>query len=82
VFHSRSLTRLKVQILPAPRMLQGFLKRMLTDVILRARGLGRSYRMGEVEVVALHENSLEIARSESIEPLGPTDGRCVSEHHT
>ncbi len=40
--------------------------------IFRARGLGKVYRTGEVEVVALRDVDLDIARGEFIVLLGPS----------
>ncbi len=40
--------------------------------VFRTRGLGKSYRTGEVEVRALHQVDLEIARGEFIVLLGPS----------
>ena len=42
------------------------------DVIFRVQGLGKTYRTGEVEVRALHDVDLEIARGEFIVLLGPS----------
>ena len=42
------------------------------DAVFRARGLGKVYRMGEVEVVALRDIDLEIRRGEFIVLLGPS----------
>ena len=42
------------------------------DVVFRAQGLGKTYRTGEVEVRALHDVDLEIARGEFIVLLGPS----------
>ena len=41
-------------------------------VVFRARGLGKVYRTGEVEVVALRDVDLDIARGEFIVLLGPS----------
>jgi len=40
--------------------------------VFRARGLGKSYRTGEIEVRALHDVDLEIGRGEFIVLLGPS----------
>ena len=40
--------------------------------VFRTRGLGKSYRTGEVEVRALHDVELEIRRGEFIVLLGPS----------
>jgi putative ABC transport system ATP-binding protein len=40
--------------------------------LFRTRGLGKVYRTGEVEVVALHDVDLDIARGELIVLLGPS----------
>ena len=40
--------------------------------IFRARGLGKVYRSGEVEVVALHDVDLDIDRGEFLVLLGPS----------
>ncbi len=42
------------------------------DIVFRAQGLSKVYRTGEVEVVALSEVSLEIARGEFVVLLGPS----------
>ena len=42
------------------------------DPVFRARNLSKIYRTGEVEVVALHDVTLEIARGEFIVLLGPS----------
>ena len=44
----------------------------LAEVMFRARGLGKTYRTGEVEVRALHDVDLDIARGEFIVLLGPS----------
>jgi putative ABC transport system ATP-binding protein len=44
----------------------------LTDYTFCARGLGKTYRTGEVEVRALHDVDLDIARGEFIVLLGPS----------
>jgi len=46
--------------------------------VFRTRGLGKSYRTGEVEVRALHDVDLEIRRGEFIVLLGPSGSRCAS----
>jgi putative ABC transport system ATP-binding protein len=43
-----------------------------TEPIFRARGLAKTYRSGEVEVRALHDVDLDIARGEFIVLLGPS----------
>ena len=40
--------------------------------VFRTRGLGKSYRMGEVEVRALQQVDLEIGRGEFVVLLGPS----------
>jgi putative ABC transport system ATP-binding protein len=45
---------------------------MSTDIVFRASCLGKVYRNGEIEVVALREISLEITRGEFIVLLGPS----------
>lgn len=40
--------------------------------VFRVRGIGKSYRTGEVEVVALRDVDLDIARSEFVVLLGPS----------
>ena len=42
------------------------------EVVVRDRGLRKSYRTGEVEVVALRDVSLDIARGEFVVLLGPS----------
>ena len=42
------------------------------DIIFRARGLGKTYQMGEVEVRALQNVDLEVRRGEFIVLLGPS----------
>ena len=44
----------------------------LAEVMFRARGLGKTYRTGEVEVRALHDVDLDVARGEFIVLLGPS----------
>lgn len=41
-------------------------------VVFRARGLGKTYRTGEVEVQALRDVDLDIAAGEFIVLLGPS----------
>jgi putative ABC transport system ATP-binding protein len=43
-----------------------------SDTVFLVRGLGKTYRSGEVEVRALHDVDLEIARGEFIVLLGPS----------
>ncbi|MCC6522515.1 MAG: ABC transporter ATP-binding protein [Polyangiaceae bacterium] len=43
---------------------------MVTDIVLSARGLGKTYHMGEVEVVALRGVDLDVARGEMVVLLG------------
>jgi putative ABC transport system ATP-binding protein len=43
-----------------------------TDTVFRARGLSKTYRTGDVEVHALREVDLDIARGEFIVLLGPS----------
>lgn len=40
--------------------------------LFRARGLGKRYRMGDVEVTALHDVDLDIAAGEFVVVLGPS----------
>ena len=42
------------------------------DAVFRAHGLSKTYRTGEVEVRALHDVDLEIARGEFVVLLGPS----------
>ncbi|MGZ5183701.1 MAG: ABC transporter ATP-binding protein [Caldimonas sp.] len=42
------------------------------DIVFRARGLTKTYRTGEVEVQALREVDLDVARGEFIVLLGPS----------
>jgi len=42
------------------------------EVMFRARGLGKTYRTGEVEVRALHDVDLDVGRGELIVLLGPS----------
>ncbi len=43
-----------------------------TEIVFRARGLAKTYRTGEVEVHALRDVDLDIARGEFIVLLGPS----------
>ena len=43
-----------------------------TDIVFRAHNLAKTYRTGEVEVVALCDVTLEIARGEFVVLLGPS----------
>jgi len=47
---------------------------MVTDPsrVFRARGLGKVYRAGDVEVIALHDVDLDIAKGEFVVMLGPS----------
>jgi putative ABC transport system ATP-binding protein len=42
------------------------------DIVFRARGLSKYYRMGEVEVSALRSLDLDIKRGEFLVLLGPS----------
>ncbi|MFO1328401.1 MAG: ABC transporter ATP-binding protein [Rubrivivax sp.] len=42
------------------------------EVVFSARGLSKVYRTGEVDVVALHEVSLQVRRGEFVVLLGPS----------
>ena len=43
-----------------------------TDAVFQARGLGKTYRMGEIEVPALRGVDLELRRGEFMVMLGPS----------
>jgi putative ABC transport system ATP-binding protein len=45
---------------------------LATDTVFRARGLAKTYQTGEVEVRALHDVDLDIARGEFVVLLGPS----------
>ena len=57
---------------PAGRESTPALPARAAPVIFHARGLTKSYRTGEVEVRALHDVDLDIARGEFIVLLGPS----------
>ena len=47
------------------------------EAVFRAHGLSKTYGSGEVEVRALHDVDLEIARGDADGPLGrPGGGEC------